>query len=121
MQDIATPFQQPFIKLAQSNMRLWTEFSTSPEVLSQFTAAATQALKQASELGLQWARSGAFVTLTQGLARNYTQFLFDCGESAQALMSQHSMEMAGGFQNAFVDAVTDAVTDAVEVPSRRRR
>jgi hypothetical protein len=113
MQDNMT---QPFVKLAQSNMELLTQFTTSPEVTSQATANANQLFQQANESALKLMHSGAFAQVVQGMLKNYTEFLTELNQSAMAMMSQGQAALVRQTQG-----VTDSVIEATESRGRRSR
>lgn len=116
MQLQATSFIQahPFIKLAQANMDLLTRFSTSPEVASQAAANASQLFQQASESAMKLMNTGAFAQLTQGLVKNYTEFLTDLGQSSMAMLSEGQAAMTRQ-----VGQASKAVIDATDVRVRQ--
>lgn len=117
MQDSVMQVQaQPFVKLAQANMDLLTQFSTSPEVTSQATANASQFFQQASESATKLMQSGAFAQLMQGMARNYLEFLGELSQSGMTVMSQAQAALARHAQEA-----TANVIDAADVRGRRAR
>jgi uncharacterized membrane-anchored protein YhcB (DUF1043 family) len=107
---------QPFFKLAQSNMELFTRFSTSPEVTAQATADASNLLQQATESATSLMRSGAFANLMQGMWKNYTDFLTEFSRSSVTLMTQGQETLMRQAQE-----VTAGVVDATEARARRSR
>ena len=116
MQDVIQAQAQPFYKLAQANMDLFTRFSTSPEVTAQATANASQLFQQATESALKLMQSGAFAHVMQGMLKNYTEFLSELSQSGMAMMSQGQAALARQAQE-----VTHGVIDATEVRARRAR
>ena len=116
MQDVIQAQAQPFFKLAQANMDLFTRFSTSPEVTAQATANASQLFQQATESSMKLMQSGAVAHLMQGLLKNYTEFLAELSQSGMAMMSQGQAALTRQVQEA-----TDNVVDATEVRARRAR
>ena len=58
---------QPFVKLAQANMELFTRFSSSPEVTTHATAHVSQLFLLASESAMKLMQSGAFANMWQGM------------------------------------------------------
>lgn len=99
---------QPFIKLTQSNVALLTRFSLSPEVTAEATANAGQLFQQACESAMKLAQSGAFSQLTQGMLKNYTEFLAECGQSGMAWMLQGPAALTRQMQDAANGAVEAA-------------
>jgi hypothetical protein len=117
MQDNVMQIQaQPFVKLAQANMDLLTQFTTSPEVASQTTANASQLFQQATESAMKLMQSGAFAHLMQGMLKNYTEFLTDLSQGWMVTMRQGQDALAQQVQQ-----VAEGVTDVAEVRARRSR
>jgi hypothetical protein len=117
MQDNVMQAQaQPFVKLAQANMDLITRFSTSPEVMSQTTANASQLYQQATESAMKLMHSGAFAQLTQGMIRNYTEFLTELSHGAMAMVSLQQAALVRQTQEA-----TQHVAQATDIRGRRAR
>jgi len=116
MQDIIQAQAQPFFKLAQANMDLFTRFSTSPEVTAQATANASQLFQQATESAMKLMQSGAFAHVMQGMLKNYTEFLAELSQSAMAMMSQGQAALVRQAQE-----VTEGVIEATPVRARRAR
>lgn len=81
---------QPAVKLATANMGLMFRFTTSPEVLSQATAATRQLMQQSGALTMNMMQSGAFAQLMQGLLKNYVEFLADTGRTAVEVASSRA-------------------------------
>jgi uncharacterized protein YjgD (DUF1641 family) len=107
---------QPFVKLAQANMDLFTRFSTSPEVTAQASANASQMFQQASESAMKLMQSGAFAHMMQGMLKNYTEFLTEVSQSGMAMLSQGQAAMTRQVQDA-----TNGVVDATDAAYRRAR
>lgn len=117
MQDKLMQVQvQPFFKLAQANMDLFTRFSTSPEVTAQTSTNASQLFQQASESAMKLMQSNAFAHLMEGILKNYTEFLTDVSQSGAAMLSQGQAAMTRQVQEA-----TNNVIEATETRSRRER
>lgn len=117
MQDKLIQVQaQPFFKLAQANMDLFTRFSTSPEVTTQASANASQLFQQASESAMKLMQSNAFAHLMEGMLKNYTEFLGDVSQSGAALLSQGQAAMTHQVQEA-----THNIIEATETRGRRER
>lgn len=117
MQDNVMQLQaQPFVKLAQSNMELLTQFTTSPEVTSQTTANAGQLFQQATESAMKLMQSGAFTHLMQGMLKNYTEFLTEISQGWMVTMRQGHDALAQQAQQ-----VAEGVIDVAEVRGRRAR
>ena len=107
---------QPFLKLAQANMQLLTQFTTSREVTSQATSDVNQLFQQANESTLKLLQSGAFAHLLQGMLKNYTEFLTELSQSAVTMMSQGQAALVSQTQDA-----TNGVIEATELRGRRAR
>jgi len=107
---------QPFVKLAQANMDLFTRFATSREVMSQASTDASQLFQQASESAMKLMQSGAFSQMMQGTLKNYTEFLADIGQSSMSVMSQGQAAMSQQMEEA-----ANSVLEATDVRSRRTR
>ncbi len=107
---------QPFMKLAQSNMELWSKFSQSPEVMSEATRNMNSFFEQAQTSATSLARSHAFTGLMQGMVKNYTDFVSELAQSAYAMMSQGQATFLQQTQEA-----TAHVIDAADARSRRPR
>ena len=117
MQDNVMQAQaQPFMKLAQANIELLTQFSTSPEVASLATTNAGQLFQQATESSMKLMQSGAFAQMMQGMLKNYTEFMTELGQSWMVTMREGHDAFARQAQEA-----TEGVIDAVEVRGRRVR
>lgn len=116
MQDNLMQATQPFVKLAQANMDLLTQFSTSPEVLSHASANASQLFQQASESAMKLMHSGAYAHMMQGMLKNYTEFLTDISQSTMAMLSQGQAAMARQVQDA-----SNSVIEATDARGRRTR
>lgn len=84
---------QPFIKLVQSNMALLTQFSQSPEALSQAIANAQSLFQREPGAAGNFAQSNAFAQLMQGMLKNYTEFVAELGQSGMALLAQGQAAM----------------------------
>jgi hypothetical protein len=88
MQDIMQDPMQPFIKLVQRNMALLTQFSTSPDVISQTMANAQSLFEQGQNTTTRLAQSHAFGHLIQGMLKNYTDFMTDLGQCGMTMLAQ---------------------------------
>ena len=104
---------QPFIKLAQANMELLTEFSLWPETASVSPQAFVQ---QAQHAAMSLLQPSAFAQLAQGMMKNYTEFLAECGQTAMATFSQGQAAMISRAQEVTAEGV-----DAAEARGRRSR
>jgi hypothetical protein len=102
----------PFVRLMQANMELLTQFSSSPEVMSQATANANQASGSTMKL----MQSGAFAQVMQGMMKNYTEFLTELGQGTMAMMSQANAALLQQSQEA-----TNGITEATDIRGRRGR
>ena len=113
---VQTEAIQPFVKLAQSNMELWSRFSQSPEVMAEATRNMKSFMEQAQTSTASLARSQAFSGLMQGMVKNYTDFVSELSQSAYAMMSQGQATFLQQTQEA-----TANVIDATDARSRRAR
>jgi len=107
---------QPYVKLMQANMNLFTEFSTSPEVSAQASANASQLFQQATQSAMNVMQSSAFTRLVQGMLKNYTEFVTELGQGAMLAMSQGQASLVNRVQQA-----AGEVVDAADARGRRAR
>jgi uncharacterized membrane-anchored protein YhcB (DUF1043 family) len=105
---------QPFMKLAQSNMELLTKFSASPEVMSEAMNSTQALMRQAQESATKLAQSSAFMSMMQGMAKNYTEFLTELSHGAMGMMTQGQAAMMQQGK-----ALTEKVTSAADGRVRR--
>lgn len=113
MQDYAIQATtQPFLRLMQSNMELFSRFSTSPDMAAQ----AGRLLQQSGESVMSLMQSAAFAQLLQGLMKNYTEFMIEFNQSALSLASQGQAAMVRQAQETAQDAV-----DMADARGRRSR
>ena len=113
---VQTEAIQPFVKLAQANIELWSKFSLSPEVMSEATRNMKNFWEQSQTSTASLARSQAFTALMQGMVKNYTDFVSELSQSAYAMMSQGQTAFLQQTQEA-----TNNVVDATEARTRRHR
>ena len=114
MQDNVMQAQvQPFVKLAQANMELFTRFWTSPEVQSQAAANASALFQQASASAIKLMQSGASAQLMQGMLQNYTEFLGEMYQGWMALMSEG--------QTALLHQAEEVAGNVIDVTAARGR
>ena len=106
---------QPFVKLAQSNMALWSQFSLSPEAMSEATRGMKSFWEQSQTSTANLARSQAFTALMQGMVKNYTDFVSELTQSTYSMMSQGQATLLQQTQDA-----TAQVIDASEARKRRQ-
>lgn len=104
---------QPFFKLTQSNVALLTQFSMSPEVVSQAMGNAQNLFQQSQNGAGKVASTNAFGELVQGLMKNYTEFLLEVGQGGMAMLSQG--------QAAFLRQAQDASSNVIDASTRRGR
>lgn len=119
MQQTAPALQaamQPLIKLTQANMELLTQFSASPEVIAQSMAAAQNMLQPGQKSVAGLAQSNAFAQLTQGILKNYTEFVTELSQSGMAALAQGQAEMVRRAQEA-----SSQVIEASTAPGKRSR
>lgn len=89
IQNAVQATMQPFIKLVQANMALLTKFSVPPDVAPLPAAGGPiQQMQQGQEAIAKMMQSTAMLTLMQGLAKNYTEFMSEFAQSSTALLSQ---------------------------------
>lgn len=101
---------QPLLKLTQANMDLLTQFTTSPEVLAQSMTSAQTLLQQGQKSAASLAQSNAFAQLTQGILKNYTDFVTELSQSGMAALAEGQAEMVRRTQQAGA-TVIDATTE----------
>ena len=115
--DIATSLAlQPWIKLTQSNMELFSKFALSPEVTSEAMRAMQSLAEQTWSSAASLGKSHAVQELMQGLTRNYTEFATELSQSAYAMMAQ-----AQGALLQQTQAATSNVIDAATARAGRSR
>jgi len=107
---------QPFIKLAQANMELLSQFAFSPEVTSETMRVMQNAMEQAVASATSLTRSHAYIAFVQGLMKNYTEFLTEFGRSAYTVIGQAQTALL-----AQTDEATAHVIDAGTARSGRTR
>jgi hypothetical protein len=113
---VQTEAIQPFVKLAQSNMELWSKFSQSPEVMAEATRNVKSFMEQAQTSTASLAGSNAFTGLMQGMVKNYTDFVSELTQSVYAMMSQGQATFLQQTQ-----AAASNVIDAADARTRRSR
>jgi hypothetical protein len=113
---VQTEAIQPFVKLAQSNLELWSEFTQSPEVLAEATRNMKNFWEQAQTSSTSLTQSQAFGALMQGMVKNYTDFVSELSRTAYAMMSQSQATFLQQTQEA-----TDNVIEVTEARGRRAR
>jgi len=104
---------QPFLKLIQSNMALLTQFSMSPEVISQVMSNIQSQFQQGQGSAPRLAQSNAFGELMQGMMRNYAEFMTELGRGSMAMMAQG--------QSAMMEQAQEAVERVATSDARGRR
>jgi hypothetical protein len=110
---VQTEAIQPFMKLAQSNMELWSKFMQSPELLSEATRNIKSFWEQAQTLPTSLVQSRAFGALMLGIVNNYTEFVSEVSRSTYAMVSQS--------QAAFLQQTQEAASNVIEVTDARGR
>ena len=105
---------QPFMKLAQANMELLTEFSLWPETVSQVAVSPQAFVQQAQHAAMSLLQPGAFAQLAQGMMKNYSEFLAEWGQTAMATFAQGQSAMIARAQEVTAEGV-----DAAEARGRR--
>lgn len=117
MQELSMqPQSQAFVKLAQSNMDLFTRFSISSEAASQSRADAIRLVQTASESAMKLMQSGAYAHLIQGMLKNYTEFLSEFSQGSIAMLGQGQAALTRQVQ-----AASDDIVDATEAQGRGKR
>lgn len=139
-QEALQPFMQPYIRLTQRNMQLFTSFSASPEMVSLWLQNAQKMVSHAakgtvtgkaadtpqkmveqvqhnfSDVG----QSKAFAGLVQGLMQSHMQFLMDLAQTSMAAMSQMPSKMMENLQQTADKALSEP-TPHEEPPRRSSR
>jgi hypothetical protein len=100
MQDFTQNALQPFTKLAQNNMALFTQFCTSPEIVARTMSNAQSLLQQGQASGTDLSQSNAVGQLIQGMLKNYTEFLAELGQSGVAMLAQGQAAMVARTEDA---------------------
>ena len=134
------PFMQPYIRLTQRNMQLFTSFSASPEMVSLWLknaqkmvshAAKSTASGKTPDVPKQMAeqvqsnlsdvsQSRAFAGLLQGLMQSHMQFMMDLAQTSVAALSQAPAKMLENLQQSAGSTLSEAVQQE-EQPRRSRR
>ncbi|WP_280151643.1 hypothetical protein [Piscinibacter sp. XHJ-5] len=110
-----TPMQ-PYIKLVQGNMALLTQFSMSPEVVSQAMSNAQSMFQREAGATGNLAQSTAFAQLVQGMLKNYTEFIAELGQSGMSLLAQGQAAMLRSAEDA-----SESATSGSDARARRSR
>lgn len=105
---------QPLVKLTQSNMELLTRFSMSPEVLSKSAATTQTLLQQGQQAAAELVKSNAFAQLTQGIIKNYIDFVMEMGQSGMAVFAQGQAELVKQAHQ-----ISSGAVDAAQASSRQ--
>ena len=113
---VSTEAIQPFVKLAQANMELWSKFSLSPEVMSEATRNIKTFMEQSQSSAAGLAQSQAFTALIQGMVNNYTDFVSELSQTMYSMMSQGQAALLQQTQEA-----TSNVINAADAQARRHR
>lgn len=136
------PFMQPYVRLTQRNMQLFTSFSASPEMVSLwlkngqkiFTQTVQEAasgktsrepqkmVEQVQENMSDVGQSKAFASLLQGLMQSHLQFLTDLAQTNMTALSQMPSKLIGDMQQAVLSGPpTDAAQEEQPATTRTRR
>lgn len=107
---------QPLIKLTQANMELLTRFSMSPQVLSKPATTTQNLVQQGQQAAIDLVQSNAFARLTQGILKNYTEFVMEMGRGGMAALAQGQSDLVHQTHEATAEAAESAPTG-----SRRTR
>ena len=113
---VQTEVIQPFVKLTQANMELWSKFSLSSEVMTEATRSMKSLWEQSQTSTASLARSQAFTALMQGMMKNYTDFVSELTQGTYALMSQGQATLLHQAQEAAANVI-----DATDARTRRHR
>lgn len=135
------PFMQPYVRLAQRNMQLFTSFSASPEMVKLWlqntqkmaahaatsatsgktATAPEQMVKQVQENISDVGQSRAFAGLIQGLMQSHMQFLVDLAQTSMAAMSQMPAKVLENVQQNASQALSEAVPVGTHSRHSRRK
>jgi hypothetical protein len=111
--DIAFPLAlQPWVRLAQSNMELFSRFASSPEVAGEAMRAMQGFVEQTWASAAALGHSRAVAELTQGLIRNYTEFVTELSQGAYALIGQAQVTLLQHTQEAANNVIEAATARA---------
>lgn len=80
----------PYAKLMRANMDLWTQFSTSPAVMSQTLGAAQKMADQGAATASNLFASSAFSDFVMGLFKNWLEFWSELSQTSMSFMDQSS-------------------------------
>ena len=116
MQDFMQAQIAPFVKLAQANMELLTQFSASPTVARRSSESANDMFEQATHAAASLMQSDAFFRLVQGLMNNYSNFLMELSQSTMGLMAQGQATLTRQAED-----VAEQVIDAADYRKPRSR
>ena len=131
-QDMLQPFLQPYVRLAQRNMQLLTEFSVSPEMVSLWMTNAQKMFEQSARSAMsgqaggdpqkmteqlqsnvaQVGQSKAFAELVQKLMQSYSQFLFELAQTGMTAFGQEQAKLMGQMQQAAGGAAASSAPEA---------
>ena len=120
-----SPFIQPYVRLAQRNMQLMTNFSASPEVVSVWLSsnqmlfeqaiqgkthgkagkAPQKVVEQIQKDVSQVSQSKAFSGLVQGLMQSHIEFFMDLAQSSVVAWGQAPVHMLKQVQQATVSTL----------------
>lgn len=135
------PFMQPYVRLTQRNMQLFTSFSASPEMVSlwlkngqkifaqtvQETASGKASheprkmVEQVQENMSDVGQSKAFANLLQGLMQSHLQFLADLAQTNMAALSQMPTKLIGDMQQAVLSGPPTDVAQEEQPATRTKR
>lgn len=135
------PFMQPYVRLTQRNMQLFTSFSASPEMVSlwlkngqklfaqtvQETASGKTSheprkmVEQVQENMSDVGQSKAFASLLQGLMQSHLQFLTDLAQTNMAALSQMPTKLIGDMQQAVLSGPPTDVAQEEQPATRTKR
>lgn len=84
---------QPLLRLTEANMALMTQFSTSSDVMKQSNANVQELIQQVQKTVTALVQSNAFAQLSQGMWKNYTEFLTEFSQSSMAALTEGQAEL----------------------------
>lgn len=140
-QDELHSLMQPYIRLTQRNVQLFTSFSASPEMVALWlkngqkmfsqtaqsaasgkTGSAPQEMieqvqRNLSDLG----RTKAFAALLQGLVQSQMQFLVDLAQTNMAALSQAPAQMMESMQQAASNRLSAPEAQEEQPRHKKRR
>lgn len=142
MQDMTQALVQPFMRLAQANLQLFTQFSSSPEMVTLFMNNAQKMLwplpdnpmlpalsegdagklaEQTQRNVVRMAQSDAFGDLLKGMMQNYLRFLIELNQGSMSLFGPATAGLLMGQVLEAAGASGEAVGEGAPRGGRRHR